>query len=274
MDISELQNFSAKAAAGLAWAVLLMLFPQLPPVIVVSVTIFILGLLAYAFLGLSRAAHWREWAPQTTALVVLVAFVIWIGNQPGSTGWIGYLFGGLAAILCIPLVLQIVLALSPSKAQESTATRAGRVGEPAAAPERRTFVRFRPSNFALIDGSNIASITDAGTGDFTVNFTAPLNVETLVVHAMPPTPSSFRSMVSEGGGSVRVIFDGTEPEVVALRFDDQDISIEKRQLYNSTLRPAPQSDGARRATCLSRTAIGFIHTDTASFTLPNNGDTT
>lgn len=80
-----------------------------------------------------------------------------------------------------------------------------------------TFIKFFPTG-AIIDGSNISSVTDCGTGDYIIAFVEPLNPKTLVVHAVGKTPRSFQvEHVSADG--VSVLFE-KEPEIIELRFDD------------------------------------------------------
>ena len=81
-----------------------------------------------------------------------------------------------------------------------------------------TFIRFRPGG-EILDSSNISSVTDGGFGDFQIVFVEDLNLATLVVHAIGSAPSNFQ-VKDAAVGSVRIIFEDGEPEIIALRFDD------------------------------------------------------
>ncbi len=82
-----------------------------------------------------------------------------------------------------------------------------------------TFIKFYPGPVIDVDSYNILSLIDSGLGDFTVMFENPINPDTLIVHPIGDTPRSFR-VAHVDKNSVQIIFD-EEPDVVALRFDDQ-----------------------------------------------------
>ncbi|MBR1155691.1 hypothetical protein [Bradyrhizobium sp. JYMT SZCCT0428] len=82
-----------------------------------------------------------------------------------------------------------------------------------------TLVRFRPAGMVLLDSHNVSSVTDNGTGDYTISFARPLDWRSMACHALPPTASNFEAITSNGE-SIRIVFEGVEPEIVAFRFDD------------------------------------------------------
>jgi hypothetical protein len=88
-----------------------------------------------------------------------------------------------------------------------------------AAQTNRAFVKFRPDGMSIIDGQNVSKITSNAAGDYTVHFARPMRPETIVCSAIPPTPNTFTA-VNATAQAVRVVFDGAEPTIVALRFDD------------------------------------------------------
>ena len=84
----------------------------------------------------------------------------------------------------------------------------------------RAIVRFRPDKMSVLNALNVSSITNNAAGDYTIHLTKPMNLVSMACVAMSPTlPASFRT-VNETASAVRVIFDGTEPEIIALRIDD------------------------------------------------------
>lgn len=83
---------------------------------------------------------------------------------------------------------------------------------------RPAFVRFRTQGMVLIDSHGIDSITDNGTGDFTFTFSENIKIHQLTCVPMPPTPFTFKAVTDFR--SIRVVFEGDEPEIVGFRFDD------------------------------------------------------
>ena len=74
-------------------------------------------------------------------------------------------------------------------------------------------------DLALIDSHNITSVTDNGTGDFTIGFAKAADLGKLVCLPMPPTSSTLKAVIAPDFGCIRVVFDGEEPEIVGLRID-------------------------------------------------------
>ena len=109
--MSKIQKFAVEAAIGIAWGLLMVLFPQMPMLLVVCITTAVLVLLVYAFRDLPRTTSWRTWAPQASAIFVLVGFILWINKQPGETTAIGYALAICASILVAVLTLLIAQSL-------------------------------------------------------------------------------------------------------------------------------------------------------------------
>lgn len=174
------------------------------------------GPVGWVAMNITREGLWAALA------VAAVLYIVWMEVRPLVLGWwrreprpakdnpavtYAVFFGGTHNHM------QISEALPPS----APLPREAQVADQPPSP---SFVRFRPREMVLEDSSNVTSVTDSGAGDFTFTFGIPFNPRTLAVHAVPPTPSTFRADASDTGTSVRIVFDGEEPDVVALRFDD------------------------------------------------------
>ena len=83
--------------------------------------------------------------------------------------------------------------------------------------KNKTYIRVALPGF-IVEGSNVSSIIDNGTGDYTINFLTPLNAETLAVHPVGETSRDF-NVVGVNEDFVRVLFD-KEPGEFSLRIDD------------------------------------------------------
>lgn len=81
---------------------------------------------------------------------------------------------------------------------------------------QKTFIKFTPRS--IIDSHNVVSLTDNGSGDFTITFFKSMNPKTLVVQPIGDSPRSFR-VASVSADTVRLIFE-KEPSEITLRFDD------------------------------------------------------
>jgi hypothetical protein len=71
---------------------------------------------------------------------------------------------------------------------------------------------------SLIDTLNVAKIDRNAPGDYTIHFQTPMNSATMVCSAIHPTPPV--TILNTAATEVRFAIQGTEPEIISVRFDD------------------------------------------------------
>ncbi|MEE9286797.1 MAG: HNH endonuclease signature motif containing protein [Gammaproteobacteria bacterium] len=84
--------------------------------------------------------------------------------------------------------------------------------------EPRTFIKFLPkSTVAILESSNILSLIDIGTLEFSFGFTEPFNDDQYVTSAFGNGSVSYR-VIGQTKESCHVIFEEPCPEIVRLDF--------------------------------------------------------
>jgi hypothetical protein len=81
----------------------------------------------------------------------------------------------------------------------------------------RAFICFRPGGF-IVESQNVSSITNSGTGDFTITFATDFDSDNIACLPVGTTPRDFY-VASISRSAVNVVFSGNEPEEVALSFE-------------------------------------------------------
>ena len=189
----------------------------------------------------SQTAFTLSQAPaSTTSIVVAVSGVVqnpntysvagvtltFTGAPPSGTNNIGVLFLGLPSIVGVPNAGSVgISALSASGTKDATTflrgdnTFSGVVNLTTAsgtAPSysARAWVNFNGTGTVAIRASgNVSSITDNGTGDYSVNLTIPMsdaNYSTVASHSSGGTAYYLQGVINVSSSSTRIRTNGTD----------------------------------------------------------------